>query len=398
MADGAAPTSQTTAAPVEAAAAASRLTPERRKVLQMVVGGIAAIVLAFAAHWLLVGRWEQKTDNAYVRADISIVAPKVEGYVTAVKVDDNQAVKAGDVLVQIDDADYKAALARAQANLARAKAQAAASVAASRGAGTRVGQQGAQIAQAQAALAAAQAEQARLAADRERFAALAAKGLVAPARLEQIDAQAKSAAANARAAAAQLTYQREQTGVLSSSRASAGGEAAAAAAAVKAAEADLAVAKLNLERTRLVAPIDGVVGDRTVRVGQLVRSGVQVMAIVPVSDVYVVANFKETQLGKMRPGQKVKLKVDAYPDLKLEGRITSLAPASGAQFSLVPTDTATGNFTKIVQRVPVKIAVALDDEARGLLRPGLSVEAVVDTHPVRGSAPAAKVAAATRAR
>lgn len=394
MADGAAPTTQTPTA-VDAGPAGSRLTPERRRTLQMVVGGLLAIVLAIAGHWLLVGRWEQKTDNAYVRADISIVAPKVEGYVTAVKVDDNQAVKAGDVLVQIDDADYKAALARAQANLARAKAQAGASVAASRGAGARVGQQGSQIAQAQAALAAAQAEQARLAADRQRFGALADKGLVAPARLEQIDAQAKAAAANARAAAAELAFQRAQTGVLSSSRASAGGDAAAAAAAVKAAEADLAVAKLNLERTRIVAPIDGVVGDRSVRVGQLVRSGVQLMAIVPVSDVYVVANFKETQLRKMRPGQKVTLKVDAFPDLKLEGRVTSLAPASGAQFSLVPTDTATGNFTKIVQRVPVKIAVALTEESRGLLRPGLSVEAVVDTHPVRGAAPA-KVANAAR--
>jgi len=129
-----------------------------------------------------------------------------------------------------------------------------------------------------------------------------------------------------------------------------------------------------------------------VRVGQLVRPGVQVMAIVPVSDVFVVANFKETQLARMRPGQKVRLKVDAFPDLKIEGRVESLAPASGAQFSIVPTDTATGNFTKIVQRVPVKIAIAATPEARALLRPGLSVEAVVDTHPVKSTD--ARVAAA----
>jgi membrane fusion protein (multidrug efflux system) len=180
--------------------------------------------------------------------------------------------------------------------------------------------------------------------------------------------------------------------VLASSRASAGDDVAAAAALVKAAEADLAAAQLNMERTRIIAPIDGVVGDRTVRVGQLVRSGAQLMAIVPVSDVYVVANFKETQLAKMRPGQKVHVKVDAFPDLKIQGTVTSLAPASGSQFSIVPTDTATGNFTKIVQRVPVKIALEIAPEARGLLRPGLSVEAVVDTRPVR--ADAAKLATA----
>jgi membrane fusion protein (multidrug efflux system) len=395
MADGAAPGSQRTAAPLEdgqAGAGTPKLSAERVRLVRLVAAGVGAVVLAFAAHWLLVGRFEQKTENAYVRADISVVSPKVEGYVTAVRAADNQAVKAGDVLVEIDDADYRTAVLRARANLARAKAQAAASLSAARGAGARVGQQSQQILQARAALASAQAEQARLAADRQRFGTLAAKGLVAPSRLDQIDASAKAAAANARAAAAQLEWQRTQTGVLASSRASASDEVAAAAALVKAAEADLAAAKLNLERTRVVAPIDGVVGDRTVRVGQLVRSGAQLMAIVPVSDVYVVANFKETQLAKMRPGQKVHVKVDAYPDLKIRGRVTSLAPASGSQFSIVPTDTATGNFTKIVQRVPVKIALEIAPEARGLLRPGLSVEAVVDTHPVR--ADAAKLATA----
>ncbi|MFZ4601502.1 MAG: HlyD family secretion protein [Caulobacterales bacterium] len=395
MADGAAPATQRTGAPPEAEqadAGKTKLSAERVRMMRLVAGGIAAVILAFATHWLIVGRFEQKTDNAYVRADISVVAPKVEGYVTAVRVTDNQAVKAGDVLVEIDDADYRTAVLRARANLARAKAQAAASVAASRGAGARVGQQSQQILQAQAALASAEAEQARLAADRVRFGTLASKGLVAPSRLDQIDASAKAAAANARAAAAQLSWQRTQTGVLASSRASAGDDVAAAAALVKAAEADLAAAQLNMERTRIIAPIDGVVGDRTVRVGQLVRSGAQLMAIVPVSDVYVVANFKETQLAKMRPGQKVHVKVDAFPDLKIQGTVTSLAPASGSQFSIVPTDTATGNFTKIVQRVPVKIALEIAPEARGLLRPGLSVEAVVDTRPVR--ADAAKLATA----
>jgi len=352
----------------------------RRLALASVAALVGLLAVAALAHWVLVGRWIQKTENAYVRADISIVAPKVEGYVSRVAVTDNQAVKAGDLLVQIDPAAYQAALARAKANLARAQAQAIASGAAARGAGGRLGQQGDQIAQAEAALSAAQADQARLALDRKRFGDLAAKGLVAPSRLEQIDAQAKQAAAAAEGAAAQVRWQREQAGVLASSRTGAGGDLAAANAAVQAAEADVAAASLNLDRTRIVAPFAGVVGDRVVREGQLVRPGVQLMAIVPVSQVYVIANFKETQLAKMRPGQKARVKIDAYPGLKIAGRVESLAPASGSEFSIVPTDTATGNFTKIVQRVPVKVSFAAPPEAGGLLRPGLSAQVEVDTN------------------
>lgn len=380
MADGAPPKVEPAAADPGDAPAKAKL--DRRRVAMGVAGAVGLIVVVLVGHWLLIGRWVQKTDNAYVRADISIVAPKIEGYVVKVAVTDNQAVKAGDLLAAIDDGDYRAALARAQANLARAKAEAGATAAAARGAGGQLSQQSEQIAQAQAALASAKAEQARLAADRKRFSALADKGLVAPARLEQIDASATRAAADARAAAAQLAWQRAQAGVLSQSRRSAGGQAAAAAAAVKAAEADVAVAKLNLERTQIKAPIDGVVGDRTVRVGQLVRPGAQLMAIVPSADVYVIANFKETQLAKMRPGQPVSVRFDAYPGLKIAGTVQSVAPASGAQFSIVPTDTATGNFTKIVQRVPVRIALSASDAQRaGLLRPGLSAVAEVDTRP-----------------
>lgn len=351
----------------------------RRKVA--VWAGLAVLTLAALAlgHWLLIGQFEQKTDNAFVRADISMIAARVEGYVAAVKVNDNQAVKAGDVLLELDDADYRARLARAEADLARAKAELIGRQAGMRSAGAQIGQQGERIAQARATLAAANADQARLAAERKRYTALHARGLVAQSRLDQIDAEAARAAAEARGARANLAWQGDQSGVLSSERARTGADALAAKAAVNAAEAALAAARLDIDRTKIRAPIDGVVGDRIVQQGQLVRPGVQLMAVVPLADVFVVANFKETQLAKMRPGQKVDVAVEAFPHLKLTGVVDSLSPASGAQFSIIPQDTATGNFTKIVQRVPVKIRLNMTDEARGLLRPGLSVKAKVET-------------------
>ncbi|HEX8258208.1 MAG TPA: HlyD family secretion protein, partial [Allosphingosinicella sp.] len=178
---------------------------------------------------------------------------------------------------------------------------------------------------------------------------------------------------------AAVSAQRGQAGALVAATAGAEASIAAGQAQVQAAEANLRQLKLDLARTVIRAPVAGVVGNRSVREGQLVRPGQQLLAIVPVAQAYVVANFKETQLGKMRVGQPVELEVDAYPGLKVRGRIESLAPASGAQFALIPTDSATGNFTKIVQRVPVRIVVEKDALAAQLLRPGLSVEATVDT-------------------
>ncbi|MGE3303006.1 MAG: HlyD family secretion protein [Hyphomonadaceae bacterium] len=304
----------------------------------MAIAGMMAMGLAvvgFASHWFFVGRWAQRTDNAYVRADISIISPQIEGYVRAVRALDNQRVQAGDPLIEINQEDYAAKLAAARAALKRAE--------------------GAYLAN--------QAARGRASADLGRYRSLAQSGYFSASGMDAMRANALQAE----------------------------GDAHAAAADIQAARAQVTSAELDLARTVIRAPIAGVVGNRVAQEGQLVRPGQQLMSIVPLDAVYVVANFKETQLSHMRAGQDVTLKVDAYPDLKLRGVVDSLAPASGAQFSLLPTDTATGNFTKIVQRVPVKVRLRLTPQERGLLRPGMSVVATVSTKPGRGEtgAPAA---------
>ena len=287
--------------------------------------GVAlAVVLALGAGLLYANRGKQHTDNAYVRADISILSAEVQGYVAQVLVQDNAHVKAGDPLVRIEAADYNARVAHAQAALARAHAQ----------------------------LASGFAERQRAAADLGRYTRLKRSGFYSVSGLDALRAQSQQAQA----------------------------ATASSNADIAAAKADLETAKLDLARTIVRAPVDGVIGNRVVMPGQLVRPGVQLLSVVPLHDVYVLANFKETQLANMRAGQPVEIKVDAYPSLKLKGVVDSMAPASGSQFSLLPQDTATGNFTKITQRVPVKVKLDMTPEAQGLLRPGLSVEVSVDTN------------------
>ncbi len=355
----------------------------RRSIILGVAIAAVLAVLALCGQWLTFGRFQQSTDNAYVRADISPVSPQVQGIVRQVLVNDNDAVAAGQPLALIEDADFLAKLAKAKADLAAARANLIGRQASARGAGEQVGQQGAQIDRAQAALAAAQADRAKLAADRQRYQTLFDKGLVAEARLQSIDADARRAAAVERAAAAELAWQSGQRDVLSSSRARAGGDVLASVAAVEAAQAALAAAQLDLDRTVLRAPVAGIVGARTIESGQLTRPGQQAMAIVPLDKVYVVANFKETQLARMAPGQKATVKVDGLGGRAFTGALASLAPASGSQFAIVPTDTATGNFTKIVQRVPVKIQLDMAPADQGKLRPGMSVTAIIDTRAAR---------------
>jgi membrane fusion protein (multidrug efflux system) len=287
----------------------------------------AAIVFVLAAvwggHWLLEGRYLISTDNAYVRADISLISAKIEGYVRAVPAAENQSVHAGDILVEIDPTDYQARVAAARAALAQAE-----------------GMQSSE-----------QAERALASADVQRYRPLAERGLLSPARMQQLEIQSRQA----------------------------GGGLAAAHAGVEAAQAQLASAELDLERTIVRAPIDGVVGDRQVQVGQLVRSGSPMMSVVPLQAVYIVANFKETQISHFHAGQPVTVRPDIAHDLRLRGTVDSLAPASGSEFSIIPTDTATGNFTKIVQRVPVRIRLEPGQEGLELLRPGLSASVTVDT-------------------
>lgn len=295
-----------------------------RRGLMIAGGAIAFVVLAiWGGNWFFVGRHMVSTENAYVRADISLISPQVQGYVRAIPAAENQSVHAGDVLVEIDPTDYQARVAAARAALAEAE-------------GARASQH---------------AGRALASADVERYRPLAERGLLSPARMQQLEIQARQA----------------------------GGGAAAADAAVEAARAQLAQAELDLSRTTIRAPIDGVVGDRQVQLGQLVRPGAPLMSVVPLQSVYVVANFKETQIENFRPGQSVTIRPDIAHDLRLHGTVDSLAPASGSEFSIIPTDTATGNFTKIVQRVPVRIRLDPGQEGLELLRPGLSASVTVDT-------------------
>ncbi len=366
-----------TAPPAEAAPG----KPKRKR--GRLLGGIAGLVLivggALGYQYQSVWAHQETTDNAYVRADITPVAAKVEGYVARLMVEDNQRVKAGQVLMIIEPADLEAKVAKAEADVANAEANLETLIAARRSAGAELGAQSGVIGQAAANVAAAQATAARAAADERRFAELAARGWTTKARLDQARAEAGAARAAVVAAQASVAAQRGNAGALAAGTARADAAIAAGQAQVRAARAALATAKLDLTRTVVRAPVDGVVGNRAVRPGQLVRAGQQLLAVVPMQQAYVVANFKETQLEKMKVGQRVDLHLDAYPSLTLAGRIESVAPASGAQFALIPTDSATGNFTKIVQRVPVKIAVEKDGLAAQLLRPGLSVEATVNT-------------------
>jgi membrane fusion protein (multidrug efflux system) len=295
----------------------------RRGLTLVAAGVVLALALVLGGQWVLVGRHQVTTDNAYVRADISLISAKIEGYVRAVPAAENQAVRAGDVLVQIEPADYQARVAAARAALAQAE-----------------GARSSQL-----------ADSAWAAAEVRRYRPLAESGLLSPARMQQIEIQQRQA----------------------------GGGLAAANASVAAARAQLQAAELDLERTTIRAPIDGVVGDRQVQVGQLVRPGTPLMSVVPLQSVYVVANFKETQIEYFHSGQPVIIRPDIARGLRLRGTVESLAPASGSEFSIIPTDTATGNFTKIVQRVPVRIRIEPGQEGAELLRPGLSATVTVDT-------------------
>ncbi|QMW24601.1 HlyD family secretion protein [Sandaracinobacteroides saxicola] len=349
---------------------------------RLLIGGglvLALAVGAAATQYLNVWQYQQSTDNAYVRADITPVAAKVDGYVATVAIADNQRVKAGDLLVRIDPSDYAAKVAAATANLATARANLAQARAAAVGAGSQLGAQVAATGVARANLTATQAAAVKANADAVRYRDLAKSGWVTRAQLDQVNAAAASAVANVAAARAAIVQAQGVTGVSVSGRVKAAADIEAAQAQVAAAQAALASARLDLGRTELRAPVDGIVGNRSVRPGQLVRNGAQLLSVVPVQAAYVVANFKETQLDHMKAGQPVEIAVDAYPGLHLSGRVESLAPTSGAQFALIPTDTATGNFTKIVQRVPVRITIDRTQLGAELLRPGLSVEATVNT-------------------
>jgi membrane fusion protein (multidrug efflux system) len=303
------------------------------------------------------------TDNAYIRGDVTGLAPKVAGYVTAVEVQDNQIVRAGDILFRVDDRDYQARLAQANANLQAARARLA-------NVDADIRLQHVLIRQALAQRHSATAEAKFAAKTSARRHELIRSSAVSLAQLDEGDTALSKAEAGLTAAAASVEAQRQRVHVLATQR-----EAAAAAVAQAAASRDLA--QIDLDNTIVRAPVAGVVGNRQVRVGRLVAPGASLLDIVPVGSVWVVANFKETQLEHIRPGQRAQIVVDGYPNETLEGMVDSFAPGSGSAFSLLPADNATGNFVRVVQRVPVKIKLT-KNPLPGRLVPGLSARVEID--------------------
>ncbi len=359
------------AEPADSQSAAPASSQPRRRLLRLwrPAAALAAVIGigVTASWWFTEGRYIESTDNAYVQGDIAVLSPRIEGDVAAIKVADNQHVHAGDPLIELDPADWKARLAQATAAAAEADA---AVVTAQR----QVAQQQATIEAARAAVAQAQAEQVRTSADAKRSGTLMASGWASHQANDQAVADSRKADASVTAAGAQQSAAEQQLGVLIAQIAQAKARQQNAAAAVT-------LAQNNLAYTVIRAPFDGIAGNRAAELGQHVTLGTQLIAVAPVRDkLYVVANFKETQLHRMQPGMKVRLVPDIDPSGAVDGRVDSLAPATGALFSLLPPENATGNFTKVVQRVPVKLVIDPAEAAHaGWLRAGLSVTAEVDT-------------------
>jgi len=323
-------------------------------------------MVAYDWDWWVGWSREQSTDDAYLQADLTPLAAKVPGYVRRVPVQDFQRVKAGDLLVEIVDDDYRATLDQAQANVTAAK-----------DAIQNIEQQkllqDALIKQAQATIDATEADVTRYHLEAVRQQTLLSEGLAGTRQITEaaVDNE-KRAQATLELNRAQLEQQRQQLNVLAS-------QERQAHATLNAQQAARDLAEINLGYTRITAPVDGMVGRRLVQAGQYLSTGTEVISVVPLPHVWVIANFKETQMTRVRIGQPARVTVDAFPGVVLHGHVDSWSPASGAEFSLLPPDNATGNFTKVVQRIPVKILLDPDPAIADLLRPGMSVIATIDT-------------------
>lgn len=322
-------------------------------------------------HWWTVGRFLETTENAYLQADKVSLAPRIAGYVAAVLVGDNQPVKAGDVVARLDDRESRVLLKQAEAEVEKSRAQVLGTAAA-------ITQQQAQIESSRAEVENTDAALDFATKEYTRYQNLLQTGAGTVQRQQQADADLRQKRAAHDKALASLEAARQQVESLKAL-------AASMRAGLEGAQAKLEQARLNLTYTTVTAPIDGVVGDRSLRVGQFVSAGTGLLTVVPMGrDIYLVANFKETQTGQMAEGQHVTFTVDALGAHAFAGRIESVSPGTGAQFALLPPENATGNFTKIVQRVPVRIRLDGEGERLGRLRPGLSVTASVDR---RGGSP-----------
>ncbi|MBB6187510.1 HlyD family secretion protein [Rhodanobacter sp. MP7CTX1] len=342
----------------------------RTALIYAAIAAAVAVVVAGTAHYYTVGRFMESTDDAYLKADSTTIAPKVSGYVSQLLVDDNQNVQAGQPLVRIDARDYEAVLEQAKAS-AKAEAANVSHLDA------QLAEQEAVISQAQAAVAASEASLGLARLDQVRYTKMAHVGYGSEQQSQQASSHLRESDAEVSRQRAALLAAQRQVNVLGTQR-------TLAQAQLEHAQAVAHRAQLDVDDTTVIAPIDGTVGARTLRVGQYVQAGTQMMAVVPLKQIYLVANFKETQLERVHAGEPVHLHVDTFPDVDLHGHVDSLAPASGLEFSLLPPDNATGNFTKIVQRIPVKIVLDAGQAKLGNLRPGMSVEATIDT---RGGTP-----------
>ena len=352
----------------EAAAGKPAAPPKsgKRKVILTGVGLVlAAAAIYYGVNYYLVGRFMVSTDDAYVRANNSTLGARVAGHIAQILPGDNTNVKAGDVIFRIDDGDYRIALDAARAKGATQEATIA-----------RIGRQvvamQSAVEQAQAQLASAEAAATRSNLDFDRQQALSTKGFASRAVFEGSQASKDQSAASVLSAKAALDAARDNVEVTKAQQNEARAQLAELQSSVAKAERDLAF-------TQVRAPIDGVFSNRIVNTGDYIAAGQRLGNIVPLNDVFIDANFKETQLARLKPGQTVNISVDAYGDRKVQGVVDSLSPAAGAVFTLLPPDNATGNFTKIVQRVPVRIRVPAEVAKENNIRAGMSVYISIDT-------------------
>ena len=359
------------AAPADEASAPAAAKGPRGKLKQILIGAVLLVAFVsaswFGFEYATVGRFVVSTDDAYVKANNTTLGAKVAGYVSDLTVEDNTPVRAGEVIARIDDGDYRLAVdsAREKVNTQQATIE--------RFEQQVVAQQAA-VEQAKAQLVSAKAGQVRMQSEYDRQQALAGKDFASKQTLEQAIANRDQSVAAVKSAEAAIDGALAQVGVLQAQRQ----EATSTLAELKTA---LAKAERDLGFTEIKAPVDGVIGNRAVQPGDFVQTGQRIAALVPLTDVYVDANFKETQLARLHPGQPVTIKVDALPGEKFDGVVQSVAPASGSVFSLLPPDNATGNFTKIVQRLAVRVRVPASVADRGALRPGMSVIVDINTKP-----------------
>jgi membrane fusion protein (multidrug efflux system) len=348
----------------------SSVRSRRRLRLRPLLIGAAVVALLgggvyYGHYYWTEGRFLVATDDAYLKADSVLISPKVSGYIAEVLVNDNQPVRAGQVLARIDDRDYRTALAVARANVDAEKAGIDNLV-------QQIAQQQLTIAEARATVEADRAALTFAQQDYDRYASLSRTGAGTIQSAQRATSEIRQRQATLDHDIAALGAAGKQVDVLTT-------QLAKAKATLAQQQGYLQQAELNEGYTTIVAPVDGTVGARTLRVGQFVQAGTQLMAVVPLQAVYVTANYKETQLTDVHAGQPVTISVDTFPDAEVHGVVNSVAPASGQEFALLPPDNATGNFTKVVQRVPVKITIDPKDPLIGRLRPGMSVEPTIDT-------------------